>query len=164
MEMYHELLIQGDSLGTCKGRLLRFFRLYELISFQAVDVLEQRCLPASDPAFWPRIQEGIRENRKVLRGFLQELEDAGASTLDDLEALPQGYPTKLLHTVTHILDGFFGVDSRFFNLVDDSHWVSTELRKRIDLAPAGYWLMAAEVAYLQEARGFEKRPGPALDD
>jgi hypothetical protein len=158
MRVYHEFLVEAEGFETAKRKVLRFLDLYELISYWGVDLLEQRCLSASMPGFRPRVEDGVRENRRVLAELLDELSSAGANTLDDLKGISQGYPTKVLHTITHILDGFFGVDSCFYNLVDDSHWISGARMERIAAAPSQYWLIAVEVVYRQEEKGFEKRP------
>ncbi len=52
--------------------------------------------------------------------------------------MPQGYKSKMLHVITHFLDGFFGIDTFFYNLEEDSHWVSEELQKKIAEAPTYY--------------------------
>jgi hypothetical protein len=101
-------------------------------------------LPASSPEFWDKMEHAILENRLVLRQLLTELGDEGITTLKDLEDLPQGYMSTILHTATHFLDGFFGVDTYFYNLVEDSHWVSEELTKKMRSVPAHFWLLAIE--------------------
>ena len=53
----------------------------------------------------------------------------------------------MLHVITHLLDGFFGIDSYFYNLVEDSHWVSEELRATIKTSPSRYWLIAVEADF-----------------
>jgi hypothetical protein len=157
VRVYHELLVDGGGFARCSQRVLRFFEIYDLIAPQNIDVLRQRSIPATDPLFWPRIDEGEKENHAVLGEFIEELKQAGAATVDDLGLLPQGYKSKILHTVTHLLDGFFGVDSYLYNLVEDSHWISPELRQRIDDDPPWYWLITVEAVYAQEGRGFEKK-------
>jgi hypothetical protein len=67
-------------------------------------------------------------------------------SLGDLESLPQGYQSKTLHTLTHLLDGFFGIDSHFYNLIEGSHGVSAGLRGKIDSSPGGYMLLAVRAS------------------
>lgn len=162
MRVYHDFLVEADGFELAKRKVLRFLDRYELISYLGLDVIEQRCFLASRLEFRPLAESGMRENRRVLAELLTELNSAGAKTLDDLKGLPQGYLTKVLHTLAHILDGFFGVDSCFYNLVDDSHWISAARMERISAAPSQYWLVGVEIAYKQEERGFEKRPLPDL--
>jgi len=40
-----------------------------------------------------------------------------------------------------MLDGFIGIDSVFYNLAEDSHWLSAPLRKTIEQHPEHYWLV-----------------------
>jgi hypothetical protein len=162
MRVYHEFLVEADGFELAKKKVLRFLDRYELISYLGLDLIEQRCVSAARPEFRPLVESGMRENRRVLAELLAELSAAGAKTLDDLAGLTQGYLTKGLHTVAHILDGFFGVDSCFYNLVDDSHWISGARMERISAVPSQYWLVAVEILYKQEEKGFEKRPPPDL--
>ncbi|MEF3169075.1 MAG: hypothetical protein K6360_07070 [Deltaproteobacteria bacterium] len=156
MICYHEFLVHHREFDSARRHVLRFFRTYKILSASQVSVLEKRSLRADEQAFRPRIQDAIEENRKVLAEFLTELRNTGVERLDDLAHMDQGYRTKLLHTITHILDGFFGVDSYFFNLIDDSHWICPGLYERIQASPQEFWLVGAEATYLQESRGFEK--------
>ncbi|MGC9021833.1 MAG: hypothetical protein ACP5J5_01770 [Dissulfurimicrobium sp.] len=107
--------------------------------------------------FWVRVDMGIAENRAVLDGFLSELSRAGFKSIPELRELPQGYLSKLLHIATHMLDGFFGVDSYFYNLVEDSHWISHECRKKIQLYNRLYWLIALEASSERDILGLERR-------
>ena len=43
--------------------------------------------------------------------------------------------------MAHLLDGFFGIDSQFYNLPEDSHWLGESLRKQIETGPAEFWLV-----------------------
>jgi hypothetical protein len=43
--------------------------------------------------------------------------------------------------VAHLVDGFFGIDTVFYNLADDSHAVSPQLRQEIEATPGEYWLL-----------------------
>jgi hypothetical protein len=56
----------------------------------------------------------------------------------------------MLHSITHLLYGFFAIDSYFCILIEDSHWVWEGLQNKIETAPsqyrlfffsAGYWKM-----------------------
>lgn len=157
MEFYHELLIEGDSFEFCRGKALRFFDLYQLITYENIYVLEARSLTACHKNFWSRVDTGISENKAVLKGFISELVEAGFISVADIDELPQGYLSKLLHITTHILDGFFGVDSCFYNLVEDSHWISPGLRKKIMARDRSYWLIALEASSERDIGGLETR-------
>ncbi|MGQ9745497.1 MAG: hypothetical protein ACUVQV_05830 [Dissulfurimicrobium sp.] len=88
--------------------------------------------------FWARVDTGISKNRAVLKGFIAELVDAGFISVTDIDELPQGYLSKLLHITT--------LDSCFYNLVEDSHWISPGLRKNIMARDRSYWLIALEAS------------------
>lgn len=157
MEFYHEFLIEGDSFEFCSGKVLRFLDLYQLIAYENIHVLEAMSLSACHKDFWTRVDKGISKNRAALNGFISELVDAGFVSVADINGLPQGYLSKLLHIATHILDGFFGVDSRFYNLVEDSHWISPGLRKKIMARDRFYWLIALEASSERDIVGLEPR-------
>ena len=84
---------------------------------------------------------GLLANYQVTGELLKSLRDEGFETLADLQGLEKGYLSKILHTVAHLQDGFIGVDSRFYNLEEDSHNVSRDLRQKILAAPSSYWIL-----------------------
>jgi len=144
LKFHYEILSSGLDFDACKRNVLHFFQTYQLVRYAQIKILKDDSLPASSPEFWDKIEKAILENRLVLKQLLKELEDEGITTLKDLEKLPQGYKSTMLHTATHFLDGFFGVDTYFYNLVEDSHWVSRELTQKMQFSPAHYWLLALE--------------------
>ena len=73
--------------------------------------------------------------------MLEHLREEGIDTLEQLLDLEQGYETKILHTLTHMLDGFIGIDSFFYNLIEDSHTVSRTLKNTISEFPNEHWLV-----------------------
>lgn len=137
---HHLLALAPDALRAAEaGR--RFFARTQLVRYDVVDVDEGAVLTATDSGFWPTLEELVTRNHRVLQGIIDELKRAGIRTLDDLLSLPQGYQSKLAHTAAHLLDGFFGIDSVFFSLVEDSHWVSSPLRREIRQNPEEYYLL-----------------------
>jgi hypothetical protein len=140
----HEILVRGSDFDTCKKKVLHFFEKYQLVRYSYIYILKDESLSAASPDFEGRLQKAILNNRQIVHDLIKELQGEGVITLDDLQELPQGYKSKMLHTVTHFLDGFFGIDTYFYNLEDDSHWVSEELHKKIEASPSGYWLLALE--------------------
>jgi len=68
---------------------------------------------------------------------------------EDIQQMGQGYQSKIFHTIAHLLDGFFGIDTLLYNLEDDSHWLSAERRRQIEAAPHTCWLMKV----VAESRG-----------
>jgi len=144
LKFHHVVLSAGSDYETCTRKVLHFFKTFQLVRYAQIRIVEHDSLPASSPDFWDKMSDAIMENRLVLKQLLKELGDEGVTTLKDLEELPQGYKSTILHTATHFLDGFFGVDTYFYNLVEDSHWVSEELTKKILFSPALFWLLAIE--------------------
>ena len=140
----HEILVKGADFGTCRAKVLHFFERYELVRYSHIDVLQDASLSAGDPRFEERLQKAISKNQGILRGLIDDLQHEGVQTLHDLSALAQGYKTKMLHVITHILDGFFGIDTYFYNLEEDSHWVSDTLSKTMRADSAHYWLLTIE--------------------
>jgi hypothetical protein len=140
----HEILVRGKDLESCKSKVLRFFRDYQLVRYSSVIILEAESVPSSDPDFTARLQTAQIENRRLLHKLVEELRGEGINLLNDLENMPQGYRTKMLHVITHLLDGFFGIDSYFYNLEEDSHWVSDEMKRKIERSPVDYWLLPLE--------------------
>ena len=76
-----------------------------------------------------------------MQEFLVNLKQEGFTALDDIQSLEKGYLSKILHTIAHLQDGFIGIDSRFFSLVEDSHGISRDLPQKIAAAPENYWIL-----------------------
>lgn len=146
LESYHEFLSEGADLSVCRGKLFTFLDSYQLVRYRRVEVVEKSCLSAADGGFPGRLDDSLEINRQRIRSFLEELRQEGVESLGDLESLPQGYQSKTLHTLTHLLDGFFGIDSHFYNLIEGSHGVSAGLRGKIDSSPGGYMLLAVRAS------------------
>ena len=142
----HEFLVQGENIALCSKKIHSFLDGYQLVRYGTVDIDEPGSLSAGSAGFFERLDEAVSENRRRINVFLQELHEEGVETLLQLETLPQGYQSKTLHTVTHLLDGFFGIDSFFYNLVEGSHGISDELRKKIAAEPAAYMLIAIKAS------------------
>jgi hypothetical protein len=140
----YQILVRGPGFEPCKKKVLSFFEKYQLVRFSVMTLDERVSISAEHPSFQERLQEAIVANRSILKSLIGELQAEKLTTLNDLNALPQGYKTKLLHVVTHFLDGFFGVDTHFYNLIEDSHWVSEGVQDSIRKAPADYWLVSLE--------------------
>jgi hypothetical protein len=119
----------------------RFFQRIMLIRYDEVLVRENEAINATGENFQARIEEGIQANRKVLGEFLASLQEEGFLSLDDLQGLEKGYLSKILHTIAHLQDGFIGIDSRFYNLEEDSHYVSRQLQQKIREIPRNYWIL-----------------------
>lgn len=140
----HELLVSGPDLETSRRKTFLFFDHNMLVRYDTVDIVE--AITAEHPEFWPRIERGEAANRKALAGMLKELRQEGYDQLEDIMRMGQGYQSKMFHTIAHLLDGFFGIDTYLYNLVDDSHWLPRERRQKIDAAPHTYWLLKVAAA------------------
>jgi len=137
----YEVLVKGSGFEPCREKVLLFFQKYQLVRFSDISIHESSSISASSPEFHARLREAIHANRTILQQLIKELQDEKVTTLNDLNNLPQGYKTKLLHIITHFLDGFFGIDTYFYNFVEDSHWVSDELQQMISGTPSDFWLL-----------------------
>lgn len=144
LENSHYMLAMAPDANRAMAAVHRFFHRTQLVRYDKVEVAEQAVLVASDPRFWPTAEEAMAQNSRVLREIIAELKKAGIRSLDDLVTLPQGYQSKLAHTATHLLDGFFGIDSAFYSLVEDSHWISKPLGREILLRPEEYYLLPVQ--------------------
>lgn len=162
----HLLLTPGADQTDAQNRVQHFFAKNFLVKYDRVTILAERTINAGEADFGECLQEGITANRRVVKELLGELGEGGFERLGDLLEMRQGYESKLLHVVTHLLDGFFGVDSVFYNLEEDSHGISDRLVATIKANPADFWLVAVECAsatgreadQLDLIRRFEKEP------
>jgi hypothetical protein len=137
----HDILIAGSDFESCRQRIKRFFGRSKLIRYDEVEVIENESINGTGVNFRARIQEGTNANQKVLGEFLANLKEEGFLSLDDLQGLEKGYLSKILHTIAHLQDGFIGIDSRFYNLEEDSHGVSRNLQQKIAASPQRYWIL-----------------------
>ncbi|MFU8819499.1 MAG: hypothetical protein ACNA74_07245 [Desulfurivibrio sp.] len=151
LENSHLMLVLAPDPQRAADAVLRFFARTQLVRYDRVEVDQAGSCSAAHPEFQARLEAGLTANRQVLQDILAELKMAGVRSLDDLAQLPQGYQSKLAHTATHLLDGFFGIDSALFNLVEDSHWLSEPLRREIAQSPEDYHLLKieAEIAFVK---------------
>ena len=141
LEVFLDVLVAGEDFASCRHKVSRFFDRTMLIRFDEVRVDKQESMNAADQAFWQRLDEGVSANRKIVGELVASMQEEGVAAFEDLQKLEQGYLTKILHTIAHLLDGFIGIDSRFYSLEEDSHSVSKALRKSINENPQQYWLL-----------------------
>ena len=141
LEISHDILSAGSDFKFCRERVKRFFDRTMLIRYDEVLVMEDESINGAEKNFRARIHEGLQANRKVVRELLENLKEEGFNTLLDLQCLEKGYLSKILHTVAHLQDGFIGIDTRFYNLEEDSHGVSRNLQQKIAAAPENYWIL-----------------------
>jgi len=159
----HDLLVAGPDFETCRQKVERFFARTELIRYDEIRV-EEAAVNAGDPVFWERLAAGEAANRQIIDELFAELAAEGFQNAADFRHMGQGYLSKVFHTIAHLLDGFIGIDSRFYNLEEDSNRLSRGLRQQILAAPAAYWLLTVIGAShadddndLDRLRSFEKK-------
>ena len=141
LEVAHKILAMEPDLEKSSGHVLRFLDRTTLVHYDAVRVVADQSCSATDPRFWPWLEQGLADNRRVLTQLIGELRGAGTKEFSDLPAMPQGFQSKIFHTMAHLLDGFFGIDSQFYSLPEDSHWLGDSLRKQIEASPEEFWLV-----------------------
>jgi hypothetical protein len=94
-----------------------------------------------DKSFREDITRAEEFNRLEIRRLLDELKENNIQSFDSLLLIHQGYESKLLHILSHMLDGFIGIDSCFYNLIDDSHWLTEKTAAAIRENPEKHWLL-----------------------
>ena len=141
LEILHDILVEGSDFALCSKRVKRFFDRTMLIRYDKVLIIGDESINGIDGNFLKRINEGLAANQRILAGFLTNLKDEGFASLDDLRSLEKGYLSKILHTIAHLQDGFIGIDSRFYNMEEDSHAISRSLQQKVQLIPENYWLV-----------------------
>lgn len=140
----HLLLVEGENYELCRDHVLRFFHKNVLVKYDRVIIVADDSFSAQQDGFTTRLEAGLEQNRKLVQQLLTELQQDGFGDLGRWQQMPQGYLSKTVHEIAHLLDGFFGIDSAFYNLLDDSHWVSTQRQQEIRRCPEHYWLIRAD--------------------
>jgi len=138
---HHLFLAAGNSLEQARQQTVHFMDTTRLVVYQSITIKDEEIRSAAGKDFWREVEAGIAANHAFCTALLAELQETGLTRVEDLLTLQQGYPSKLLHILTHMLDGFIGMDSVFYNLVEDSHRLSEPLRASIHQNPKNYWLV-----------------------
>lgn len=137
----HTFLVHAETAALAGRHVERYLDGNQLITYARFFVNEAEILAGTDPAFADVLERGLAANRAFGQRMLDHLHAEGVSRLDQLLDLEQGYVTKILHTLTHLVDGFIGIDSVFYNLVEDSHRLSGSLTETLQHDPGNYWLV-----------------------
>lgn len=137
----HQVLLAGDSFEHCSDQVRRFFDLTSLVIYDCIEVRREHSCSGLDAGFFSRIAEAESRNRSIVGELIGELERSGIDRTQQLQRLEQGYLSKTLHILSHFLDGFIGIDSYFYNLLDDSHWLPPQTALAIRENPHHYWLI-----------------------
>lgn len=140
----HVILAAGESREQCKTQVLHFFEKTSLVSYDQVVIDDERIIYGLENAFWETLQQALIQNQEVLKTLVKELGETGFDKRTQLPQLEQGYPSKVLHIIAHFLDGFIGIDTIFYNLIDDSHWLSENTSDEIKSVPERYWLLSVD--------------------
>ena len=137
----HNILLTGDSFEHCSHQVHKFFDLTSLVIYDCIEAREELSLSGLDAVFIDRITAAENRNRTLVQELIVELEKTGVRKTGDLSAVEQGYASKTLHILSHFLDGFIGIDSYFYNLIDDSHWLPPQTAATIHDDPQHHWLI-----------------------
>ena len=140
----HLILAGAETRDECRTHILGFFDQTSLVRYDRIEVIDDSVLCGTDNDFQALLKNGVEKNRNTLAGFIKELGNTGFGSKDDLVSLEQGYPSKILHIIAHFLDGFIGIDTYFYNLVDDSHWVTNDTSRKIEENPGRFWLFSLD--------------------
>lgn len=137
----HKMLLAGDSFEECSDHVHKFFDLTSLVIYDCIEVIEEKSFCGLDSGFFDRINLAEKKNHKIVQELIDELDQAGIQKTTDFNTLEQGYLSKTIHVLSHLLDGFIGIDSFFYNLIDDSHWLPQKTASDIQQNPSHYWLV-----------------------
>jgi len=154
MDSQHVFLVDGADYSEGRRKIENFLTKNLLVRYASLLFDDAQKIVAKESVkFWETIDWCQKQNQLTITGLLQELSDLGYESIADLARVPQGYNSKLLHTITHLLDGFFGLDSFFYNLIEDSHWVSEQLAEKIRQDNQNYFLVFVQGSFqkLEEA-------------
>ena len=135
------MLLTGESFAHCSEQVHKFFDLTSLVIYDCIETVEAQSCSSLDADFLERIAVAEKRNRHMVRELIEELVRAGFTTTKELLHLEQGYLSKTIHILSHFLDGFIGIDSYFYNLIDDSHWLPPTTAQAIDEESHHFWLV-----------------------
>ena len=137
----HNILLGGESFAHCSLQVHKFFDLTSLVIYDCIEIQKQQSVSGLNAGFMECLNHAQEKNREIAKRLIAEISQAGIATTEDLIKIKQGYSSKMLHILSHFLDGFIGIDSYFYNLLDDSHWLLPETRRLIEQNPEHYWLL-----------------------
>jgi len=137
----HSLLLQAGDLKAAQQRARNFFTQNQLVHYDSLLIDSSTIVNGTHQQFFVKIEAGLSGNRIAIEKLVRELRAEDAADPEAWSSLSQGYASKILHTVVHLVDGFFGVDSVLYNLVEDSNQITTQLREKILEQPDRFWLV-----------------------
>jgi len=151
----HYFLIQSQDFDSACLKIRKFLDKYELLSYDRLEFDLRHSKNGLDPGFKDLLKEIQARNRKIIKNLLEEIYQEGYTRIEDLAEIPQGYLSKIFHTLAHLLDGFLGIDSCFYNLEEDSHWISPKMEVELSRNPESFWLI--------KVYGFTDIPEPRFE-
>lgn len=140
-EYYHTILVKGLDFSSAQKRVLHFFERYQLVRYSHIEVLREKSLNASQASFSKALEAAVARNHEIIHDLVDGLKTEEIIMVEQFTTMQQGYQSKMLHVLTHFLDGFFGIDTYFYNLEEDSHWVSENLQKTVLNNAKIFWLI-----------------------
>jgi hypothetical protein len=151
MTSEHIFLVETESHEQVLSQVVKFLSSYQLVRYDRFEVKREGIISVQDERFWEVLEKGLQKNYEILQDFIGELKSKGSQSVDDLRSLPQGYLSKLVHLIAHFVDGFFSVDSYFYNLIliEHSHFLSPYLKRRMLRVRQNFYLIPA-IGYFEE--------------
>jgi len=137
----HTLLVFGNDYETCCRQACDFLKASKVLEYEHLEIIEAESCSGANRNFRRRLNASINKHRENIAFLINELNQVGFHSVYDIENMEQGYPSKVLHILSHLLDGFICVDSRFYNLIDRSHQVPPTTVASIKKLPERYWLI-----------------------
>lgn len=134
-------LVEADSYAKGCKKVMYFLEITALVKYDNFQFSPDLSCSASEQKFWKIIDNGLKNNRQSVAALIEELQNNGYRQLAELTEMKQGYESKMLHILVHLLDGFIGIDSSFYSIIEDSHQISDSLRRKIRESPGKYWLL-----------------------
>lgn len=138
----HLILVTAESREKACLQVEEFFKSTLLVRYDSIEIQDEDCCSAEDSTFTALIAKGLAANTAILDNLILEFKSTGFQTVEDLSRVEHGYPSKLLHIITHFLDGFISVDTNFYNLIDDSHWLPGKTAEAIKEYARQHWLIS----------------------
>lgn len=137
----HIVLVSAEDFAKASKQVEDFFDNTLLVRYDKIAIRESQSYSADNQCFSAELEKSLADNAARLDKFIDEFSKTGFQSIDDLKSVECGYPSKLLHIITHFLDGFIGIDTIFYNLIDDSHWLPDSTRQAMKKNPSHFWLI-----------------------
>ncbi len=147
--MVPAFLVEADSYAKSCKKVMYFLETTSLVKYDSVAFSPELAFSASDHAFWDALSNALEKNKQSINALIDELQGSGYRQISELAEMEQGYVSKTLHILVHFLDGFIGIDSSFYNIIEDSHQISDSLHKKIKQSPDNYWLLKGNAENLR---------------